>query len=258
MALSDSQEFNPDVSELVEEAYERAGLELRSGYDLRTARRSLNFLMLEWQNRGINLWTIEEKTIEYTASASPVELTDYYLNINMGAYQIHLGTIALLDLILRINPGNVATQADYHLNRIAQPTYANIPNKLTLGRPLQYYYQRVEIPGGGTENPSGTDQYSKIELWPIPDESTKYRILYWRIVRIDDTGILASNTMQVPSRFLPALVAGLAYQIATKRPEVASRIPYLKEQYEELFLQAADEDRVKTSARFVPRSATYR
>ena len=256
MALSDSKAFNPDISEIVEEAYERAGLELRSGYDLRTARRSLNFLMLEWQNRGINLWTIEEKTLEYTGAG--VALTDNYLNKSEGSYQIHMGTISLLDLILRINPGNVSTQADYHLSRIAQPTYANIPNKLTLGRPLQYYYQRVEIPGGGTENPSGTDQYSKIELWPIPDEDTKYRILYWRIVRIDDTGILASNTMQVTSRFLPALVAGLAYQIATKRPEVASRIPYLKEQYEELFLQAADEDRVKTSARFVPRSATYR
>ena len=252
MAISGTYTFNPDVSELVEEAYERAGLELRSGYDLRTARRSLNFLMIEWQNRGINLWTIELKTISETSAGD--SLTTNYLNQSTASYNIDTGTISLLDLILRINDGVVATQADYHLNRIAQPTYANIPNKLTEGRPLQYYFDRKEILDTG----AGTNQNSTITLWPIPDENSKYKILYWRIARIADTGNLASNTMQVPDRFLPALVAGLAYQVATKRPEVASRVPFLKEQYDELFTQAADEDRVKTSARFVPRAATYR
>lgn len=252
MAISGTYTFNPDVSELVEEAYERAGLELRSGYDLRTARRSLNLLMLEWQNRGINLWTVEEKTVSETDGG--VSLTGDYLNKSAASYNIDTGTISLLDLILRINDGVVATQADYHLNRIAQPTYANIPNKLTEGRPLQYYFERKEI----LDTSAGVNQNSTITLWPVPDEGSKYKILYWRIARISDVGDLASNTMQVPDRFLPALVAGLAYQVATKRPEVASRVPFLREQYEELFTQAAEEDRVKTSARFVPRAATYR
>ena len=252
MAISGTYAFNPDLTELVEEAYERAGLELRSGYDMRTARRSLNFLMLEWQNRGLNLWTVEEKTISETDAGDP--LTGNYLSKSTASYNIDMGTIGLLDLILRINPGEVATQADYHLNRIAEPTYANIPNKLTEGRPLQYYFDRREI----RDISSGTNQNSTVTFWPVPDENSKYQVLYWRVKRIADTGDLGSNTMEVPDRFLPALVSGLAYQIATKRPEVAGRVPFLKQQYDELFLQATEEDRVKTSARFVPRGSLYR
>lgn len=248
MPISGSYAFNPDISELVEEAYERAGLELRSGYDLRTARRSLNFLMLEWQNRGINLWTIDQQTVlNASGGTTLVQGTE--------TYDIALSTIGLLDVILRINPGNTSTQSDYHLSRISEPTYANIPSKLNQARPLQYLFNRVEILSGDS---SGTDVPSTITLWPIPDKSSEYTILYWRMKRIADVGNAASNTMQVPDRFLPALVAGLAYKIATKRPEAAQRVPFLKQQYDEIFMDAADEDRVKTSARFVPRISYIR
>lgn len=245
MAISGTYTFNPDISEIVEEAYERAGLELRSGYDLRTARRSLNFLMLEWQNRGINLWTITEETLLNTE-----ETPGTTLELGVATYDIAVGTIGLLDVILRINPGNTTTQSDYHLMRISEPTYANIPSKLSRARPLQYLFNRKEILDVEANN---DDQKSTITLWPVPDKSDEYTIVYWRVKRISDTGNLASNTMQVPDRFLPALVAGLAYQIATKRPEALQRVPLLKQQYDEIFMEAADEDRVKTSARFVPR-----
>jgi len=246
MAISGTYIFNPDVTELVEEAYERAGLEMRSGYDLRTARRSLNFLMLEWQNRGINLWTIEEKTLETSAYGG----LSSQLVKGVSKYDIATGTIGLLDVILRTNDGSTSSQADYHISRISEPTYANIPNKLTQARPLQFLFDRKEILGAGTD---GADQPSTITFWPVPDDSEKYKVIYWRISRIADVGNLGSNTMQVPDRFLPALVSGLAYQIAMKRPEAAPRVVPLKQQYEELFKEAADEDRVKTSARFVPR-----
>jgi hypothetical protein len=241
MAISETYAFNPDVSDLVEEAYERAGLELRTGYDLRTARRSLNFLMLEWQNKGLNLWTIDE-------TPNPISLIK-----STATYDIDTATIGLLDVILRTDDGSVTLQSDYLLNRIAEPTYANIPNKLTEARPLQYYFQRKEI----LDISAGTNQNSTVTLWPVPDETGKYKVYYWRVKRIADVGDNAGNTMQVPGRFLPSLVAGLAYQIASKRPEAAGRVGPLKQQYDELFKEAADEDRVKTSARFVPGLSYY-
>ena len=139
------------------------------------------------------------------------------------------------------------------LNRISEPTYASIPNKLTQARPIQYYFDRKEIQGGFT---TGATQKSTITLWPVPDKST-YKVVNWRTKRISDVGSDAENTMQVPDRFLPCLVSGLAYQIAPKRPESSGRVPALKQQYEELFREAADEDRVKVSARFVPHMASY-
>ena len=240
MAISGTYAFNPDISEIVEEAYERAGLEMRTGYDLRTARRSLNFLMLEWQNRGINLWTVEEATAISTV-------------VGTKTYDIATGTIALLDVVLRTDDGVTASQTDTMMNRISEPTYASIPNKLTQARPIQYYFDRKEILGAAS---AGADQKSTITLWPVPDKST-YKIYYWRTKRISDVGSDAENTMQVPDRFLPCLVSGLAYQIATKRSESSGRVPALKQQYEELFREAADEDRVKVSARFVPHMASY-
>ena len=241
MAISDTYTFNMDVSELVEEAYERAGLELRTGYDLRTARRSMNILMLEWQNKGLNLWTIEE-------SSNPISLVK-----STATDDIDVGTIGLLDVVLRTNDGSVTSQTDYLLNRIAEPTYANIPNKLTEARPLQYWFQRIEI----LDISAVADRKSSLTLWPVPDKSSTYKIYYWRVKRIADVGDSAGNTMEVPGRFLPSLVAGLAYQIASKRPEAAGRVGMLKQQYDELFQEAADEDRVKTSARFVPGLSYY-
>jgi|TARA_R110002012_G_scaffold91963_6_gene223425 hypothetical protein len=233
--------FNPDIGEIVEEAYERAGLEMRSGYDLRTARRSLNFLLLDWQNRGLNLWTVEE-------FATPISLTK-----GTATYDIASGTIGLLDVVIRTNAGNVSTQNDFLMSRISQPTYATIPNKLSQGQPIQYYFDRIEI----DDYNASSNRLSTITLWPVPDETSKYEIRYWRVARMAPIGNAASSTSPVPARFLPCLVAGLAYQIATKRPEVSDRVPMLKQQYEELFREAADEDRVKTSARFVPGMTYY-
>ncbi len=243
MATSGTYAFNPDVGEIVEEAYERAGLEMRTGYDLRTARRSLNFLMLEWQNRGINLWTVE-------LYSTPIDLIK-----GTSTYDIDIDTMALLDVMLRTDDTNANKQTDFHLSRISQPSYSNIPNKLSEGQPLQYLYNRVGIQD---YNPTtGADQKSTITLWPTPDKTSTYKIYYYRIRRIADTGNDASNTMDVPDRFLPCLVSGLAYHLATKKPEAASRVQLLKAQYEELFKEAADEDRVKVSARFVPDMLNY-
>tara|TARA_E500000305_G_scaffold109649_1_gene115239 strand:+ start:2495 stop:3226 length:732 start_codon:yes stop_codon:yes gene_type:complete len=243
VATSGTYAFNPDVGEIVEEAYERAGLEMRTGYDLRTARRSLNFLMLEWQNRGINLWTVE-------LYSTPIDLIK-----GTSTYDIDIDTMALLDVMLRTDDTNANKQTDFHLSRISQPSYSNIPNKLSEGQPLQYLYNRVGIQD---YNPTtGADQKSTITLWPTPDKTSTYKIYYYRIRRIADTGNDASNTMDVPDRFLPCLVSGLAYHLATKKPEAASRVQLLKAQYEELFKEAADEDRVKVSARFVPDMLNY-
>ena len=251
MAISGTYTFNPDVGEIVEEAYERAGLEMRSGYDLRTARRSLNMLTLEWQNRGLNLWTINQGTVTHTAGN--VALTDNFLNKGTSDYWLHETNSGLLDVALRTNDGNTSTQADYHLSRISQPTYAAIPNKLSQGRPLQYYLERKAILDTGT----AADAYDDINLWPVPDKNTTYKLIYWFVKRIADTGDDASNTMQIPARFIPALVAGLAYHIACKRPEATPKVMMLKQFYEEEFRLAAEEDRVKTSARFVPRILGY-
>ena len=250
MAISETYTFNPDISEIVEEAYERAGLEMRTGYDIRTARRSLNILTLEWQNRGLNLWTIDEITWDSVGNGSGTTT----LTKVTATYNLRSGTISLLDAILRTNDGELNQQADYRLNRISQPTYSTIPNKLTQARPLQYYMDRKEILGAGD---GGVDQYDTITLWPVPDESLKYTLIYWRMRRIADAGNPASNTMQIPSRFIPALISGLAYYIAMKKPEAQGRLPFLKEVYEEDFRTAADEDRVKASVRFVPQIPWY-
>ena len=253
MAISDTYTFNPDVGEIVEEAYERAGLELRSGYDLKTARRSLNILMREWQNRGLNLWTVEEKRVGWDSAEAA--LTTNYLKKAEATYVLDENTSSLLDIVIRTDDGVAASQSDYHMSEISQPTYATIPNKMSQGRPLQYYLERKEILN--IDSSADTTQYSRITLWPVPDQNTKYKLIYWRMKRIADTGEDASSTMQVPDRFIPALVSGLAYYIAVKRPEVSDRAPMLKQLYEEEFQLAADEDRVKTSARFVPHIPGY-
>ena len=185
MAISGTYEFNPDIGDIIEEAYERAGLELRSASDLRSARRSLNLLTLEWQNKGINLWTIDQP--------AAIELVE-----GQPHYNIAVATISLLDVILRTDAGSETQQTDYLLNRISEPTYATIPNKLTQARPLQYYFDRKEILDVAAD---GDDQLRTITLWPIPEETSKYQILYWRMKRIADTSNLASDTAQVPDRF---------------------------------------------------------
>ena len=214
-----------DFTEIAEEAWERAGREMRSGYDLRTARRSMNLLTIEWVNRGINLWTIESGSV----------------NLIEGTYQYTLDadTIDLIEHVIRTNAGNTSTQSDLTINRIGVGNYASIPNKLTRGRPIQMWIDRQR-------------DAPVLNLWPVPDKSNTYILQYWRIRRIQDAGS-GIETADMNYRFLPCLVAGLAYNIALKVPDLAPRIPMLKEIYEEAFALAAAEDREKTSDYYTPR-----
>tara|TARA_R110001599_G_scaffold344391_1_gene567859 strand:+ start:278 stop:967 length:690 start_codon:yes stop_codon:yes gene_type:complete len=225
MATSNTATFNMDFTEIAEEAWERAGREMRSGYDLRTARRSMNLLTIEWVNRGINLWTIESGSV----------------NLIEGTYQytLDVDTIDLIEHVIRTNAGNTSTQSDLTINRIGVGNYASIPNKLTRGRPIQMWIDRQR-------------DAPILNLWPVPDKSNTYVLQYWRIRRIQDAGS-GIETADMNYRFLPCLVAGLAYNIALKVPDLAPRIPMLKEIYEEAFALAAAEDREKTSDYYTPR-----
>jgi hypothetical protein len=224
MATSGTTAFNMDFTEIAEEAWERAGREMRSGYDLRTARRSMNLMTIEWQNRGINMWTIDSGTINLVEGTTQ--------------YTLPADTIDLLEHQIRTNSGNSATQSDLTISRISVSTYASIPNKLTQGRPIQLYVERLR-------------DAPKVNVWPVPD-TNDYVLYYWRMRRIEDAGS-GVETADMNFRFFPCLVAGLAYHIAMKVPELAERIPMLKATYDEQFDLAAGEDREKTAARFVPR-----
>jgi hypothetical protein len=225
MTTSNTTAFDMEFTEIAEEAFERAGREMRSGYDLRTARRSMNLLTIEWQNRGINMWTVDSGTIDLVKGQTT-------------PYDLPADTIDLLEHQIRTNSGNTSTQTDLTINRISVSTYASIPNKLTQGRPIQLYIERLrDVP--------------KVNVWPIPD-SNDYKLYYWRMRRIEDAGS-GVQTADMNFRFYPCLVAGLAYYIAMKLPEMMDRVPLLKAVYDEQFDLAAGEDREKTSARFVPR-----
>lgn len=225
MATSGTTTFDMNLTELVEEAFERAGGQMRTGYDLRTARRSLNLMFADWANRGINLWTVEQGVINLVAGTQTYDLPD--------------DTVDLIEHQLRRNPGNPTTQADITLSRISVSTWAAIPNKLSQGYPIQIYINRQ------TPTPNVT-------LWPIPDNNGPYQLVYWRLRRIEDAGS-GVNTMDVPFRFLPVMAAGLAYFLAMKIPEGVARRDILKQDYEEAWAAASDEDRDRAALRFVPR-----
>lgn len=225
MATSGTTGFAPDFTEIALEAWERAGRAMHSGYDLRTARRSMNLLTIEWQNRGINMWTIDDGTVTLVNGTA--------------TYNLPTDTIDLLEHVIRINDGTVATQTDTNLSRISVSTYAAIPNKLTPGKPYQIYVDRA------LAQPTAT-------FWPVPDGNATYKLYYWRMRRIEDAGN-GVETPDVSFRFLPALMAGLAYQIAMKVPELEARLPMLKAEYEEQYALAAGEDREKATWRIVPR-----
>jgi hypothetical protein len=225
MATSGTTAFNLDLTEIVEEAFERAGSEMRTGYDLRTARRSLNLLFADWANRGLNMWTFEQGTIALVPGTA--------------TYNLPADTVDLMEHVIRTGAGSAATQADLTITRISVSTYATIPNKLQQARPIQVWIQRL------VDNPT-------ITVWPVPDNSQTYTFVYWRLKRIDDAGT-GINTMDVPFRFLPCMVAGLAYYLALKVPNGAERLPVLKQQYDEAWDLASTEDREKASVRFVPR-----
>lgn len=224
MTTSGTTAFNMEFTEIAEEAWERAGREMRSGYDLRTARRSMNLMTIEWQNRGINMWTIDSGTINLVSGTS--------------RYALPADTIDLMEHQIRTNSGNTSTQSDLTISRISVSTYAAIPNKLSEGRPIQLYVERLR-------------DAPHVNVWPVPNNND-YILYYWRMRRIEDAGS-GVQTADMNFRFFPCLVAGLAYHISMKVPELADRIPMLKAAYDEQFDMAAGEDREKTSARFVPR-----
>lgn len=224
MATSGVATFNPDLSEIVEEAFERCGSELRTGYDLRTARRSLNLMFTDWANRGINMWTMEQG--------------QQVLTPGTATYTLPTDTVDLLDHVIRTGAGNAATQADLTITRISESTYATLPNKLQQARPIQVWIQRLNTP-----------QYT---VWPVPDNSQTYTFVYWRLRRIQDAGN-GVNTMDMPFRFYNAMVAGLSYYLSLKVPNALDRMQILKSQYDEAWQLASDEDREKAAVRFVPR-----
>jgi hypothetical protein len=308
MSTSGSTSFNLDLNNIVEEAFERCGLELRDGYDLRTARRSLNLLSMEWANRGINLWTVEQQTIPMV-TGQPI-------------YPLPVDTVDILDAVIRTQNGSTSNQIDINISRIAEPTYMSIPNKLATGRPIQMYVNRqtgmsnattVTLVGtisatdttitlsstanlasvGFIKIDNETISYSNIignqlvncyrgqnnttaaahttgasitvqnlpcvNLWPTPNPpGNQYTFVYYRLRRQQDAGTAGSFEQDIPFRLMPALIAGLAYQLSMKKPEVApDRIMMLKQDYEQQFQLAADEDRDKASVRFVPRNMFY-
>ena len=292
-----------EFTELAEEAWERAGREMRTGYDLRTARRSLNLMTIEWANRGINMWTIETGTITLTQG--------------LATYALPTDTIDLLDHVIRTQANNAATQADLSITRISVSTYATIPNKMVQGRPIQVWIQRlsgetnpttavldgaitstattitlstvVGLAGSGfirlgtediyygyisgnvlggvfrgqnnTTAAAQTDgtavyvpQLPAVTVWPTPDGSQQYQFVYYRMRRIQDAGA-GIQTADMNFRFLPCVVAGLAYYIAMKVPELQGRLDMLKRVYDEQYTLAAQEDREKATLRLVPRIA---
>jgi hypothetical protein len=299
---SGASSFNLDLSEIVEEAFERAGSELRTGYDLKTARRSLNLLFADWANRGLNMWTFEQGTISFVQG--------------QNTYPLPNDTVDLMEHVIRTGAGNAATQADLSITRISVSTYATIPNKLQQARPIQIWVQRytgqisptgltvsggtlsatnttvtlsstVGLPAAGfvkidneiigygaisgntltscargqdnttaATHTSGTAVYwaqvPAVTVWPTPDGSQTYQLVYWRLRRTQDIGD-GVNVADVPFRFVPCMVAGLAYYLALKIPGAEARLSVLKAQYDEAWEVASTEDREKASIRFVPR-----
>ena len=225
MTTSGTTSFAPNFLEIAEDAFERAGREMRTGYDLRTARRSLNLLTIEWTNQGLNFWVIEQGTVPLVAGTA--------------TYTLPADTIDILEHVVRIYPDNTQLQTDFNLTRISASTYANIPNKLTQAQPLQIVVNRLR------DAPTVT-------LWPVPDNVQSYTLAYWRMRRIQDAGS-GVETPDIPFRFYPALIAGLAYYIAMKIPEGSDRLIMLKQEYDRQWDLAAGEDRERASQRWVPR-----
>jgi len=221
MATSGTTTFNLEISEVIEEAFERCGLQSKTGYDIETARRSLNLLSLEWVNRGLNFWTVEQGTKTLTASTSTVTMDS--------------DTVDLIQHWIR--DGSGTSQSDLPISRFSVSQYSSIPNKLTEGRPVNLYISKQR-------------DAPVIYFWPTPDKA--YTFVYQQIRRIEDTGVVGSISPDVPARFLPALVSGLAYMISQKYPESLMRSPELKAEYEFQWQLAEQEDRDRASVHFVP------
>jgi hypothetical protein len=219
MTTSGTATFNLEFDDIIEEAFERCGIESRTGYDMRTARRSLNLMFAEWANRGLNLWTIQQHELPMV--------------VGQAEYSLSTDTVNLLSAVVRTGTG--LTQQDVSIDRISQNEYLFVPNKLTTGRPSQYYLQRTTVP--------------KLFVYPAPDAATTYTLVYYGIRRIEDAGSFTNNA-DVVFRFLPCLVAGLSYYLALKK--APDRIVMLKQLYEEEFTRAAAEDRDSASVFISP------
>ncbi len=308
MATSGSTAFNLEFRDLAEEAYERCGIEIRSGYDLRTARRSMNLLLIEWSNRGVNLWTVEQGQIPMVTG--------------QALYPLPVDTVDLMDMVIRQNNANTSNQIDINISRIAEPTYMSIPNKLTYGRPIQVYVNRqsgmdnatsITLSGSITSTDTtitlssvsglSTTGYIKIgsetigyvnivgntltncyrgqngttaaahttgaaitkqnlpciNVWPTPNPpGDQYMFVYYRLRRMQDAGEGGSYEQDIRFRLIPCTVAGLAYYLSMKKPEVMpDRIAMLKADYEQQWDLASSEDRDKAPVRFVPRNMFY-
>ena len=220
MATSGTYNFTLDIADIIEEAYERTGDELRSGYDYRTARRSLDMLLLEWQNRGLNLWTV--------GSASQA------LTAGQASYTLSAEKLDIIDALLRTDAGDTSKQTDLYMRRMSLNDYARQSNKLTQGKPTQYWVERT------------TDDIN-VYVWPVPDSAVTYTLFYYFMERIEDSGKPGSNTVDVPDRYLPALTAGLAYKLAMKKADKMQIAPALKVEYEEQWQQASEAARDKAS-----------
>jgi hypothetical protein len=220
MTTSGTTTFNLDVGELIEEAYERCGLEVRTGYDARTARRSLNLMFAEWANRGLNLWTVAQETITVTQGTA--------------TYTVSADHADILEMVLR------RSGTDYEVERISRSEYFLLPNKTTQGRPSQFYYDRKIAP--------------IINLWQVPENSTD-QIVYYYVRRIEDAGTL-QNTTDMPWRFYPCMVAGLSYYLSMKR--APDRLAMLKAIYDEEFTRAAEEDEDRVPLKLQPDVAYLR
>lgn len=220
MATSGVSSYNPDFDEIITEAYERCGLQVRDGYDVLSARRSLNLMFAEWANRGLNLYTIEQRQVVLVANTFEYSLPD--------------DTVDVLSAVIRTNSGQ-SDQQDITVDRIGSAEYLHTPNKLTASRPAQFYVQRT-VP-------------AKLFLYPAPDATQAYIFRYYAIRRIQETGAV-TNTADISFRFLPCLTSGLAYYLAVKK--APDRIGMLKQFYEEEFARAAAEDRERSSYFAVP------
>ena len=220
MTTSSSTNFELAVDDYIEEAFERCGLEIRTGYDLKTARRSLNLMLADWANRGLNQWTIEQRTQALTASD--------------GEYSLGTDVIDILSVVVR------RSSTDFNMTRISRSEFLSIPTKTTTGRPTQYFLDRQVTPN--------------LKIWPIPENSTDV-LHYDALTRIQDADTM-QNTMEVPFRFYPCLASGLAYYIAIKK--APDRIQLLKTAYEEDFARAMAEDRDRSSFNISPSLQYYR
>lgn len=225
MATSGTTAFNLDILEIVEEAYERAGLEMRTGYELRTAKRSLQMMMLEWSNMGINLWTVKEATIAMVDGTKTYTLATDIIDVIEGSMRKGTGT----------------SQVDYSLTRMSVSTYAQRSSKNSESRPTEYYVDRQLTP--------------TVTFWPVPN-SADWTFVYWYLRRIEDAGT-STNNYDVPDRFLPALVAGLAFHVAMKKPEAIQRVQPLKAYYDETMQLAMDEDRNKFNTFLLPHVSNF-